>query len=63
MIEIAVQGTQCVGSAHYGCVNNRVIVGIGQHDAGRRAWENDLRDVFGSKIAEILGYLSVRKPR
>ena len=62
-VEIAVQGTQDVGTAYNGGVNDRVIVRVGRHDAGSRARENDLGDFLRPKITEIFGYLFVRQSR
>jgi hypothetical protein len=53
-IEIPVQGTQDVGTADHGGMNNGVVVGVRQHDAGGGAREYDLRNPLRHKIIEIL---------
>jgi len=63
IVEIAVQGTEGIGSAYNGSVNHRVIIGIGRHDARSRAGEHNLRNILGSKIAEIFGNFFVREFR
>jgi hypothetical protein len=58
-VEIAVQGTGGIGSADHGSVNDRVIIGVGRHDAGGRAREHNLRDVLRSKIDQKFGNLFI----
>jgi hypothetical protein len=41
-IEVAVKGAKGVGSAYDGGVNDWVIIGVGRHDTGSRAGENNL---------------------
>ena len=61
IVEIAVEGTEDIGSAYNRDVNNWIVVGVRWHNTGSRTRENDLCYVLCSKIAEVFGYLLVRE--
>ena len=46
IIEMAVEGAEGIGSSYDGGLNDWVIIGVGRHDAGSGARENDLGNIL-----------------